>query len=605
MHSPPCLLLNVSHRIEQVCLYSVGWKSYDSSYTKDSSFELSYKGDSKKYRSSPQGICSCAIKHVHRHLQWGDDGHFSGGSGSSGTQTKVSGDNTSNVSGESGSKTTSGSSKVSTVKVTGNTYIMTSGGGKWAGDANGAKKITGSSLEKTSSEKSIESKVSGTSSKITSGSDMWAGDAYGVKYAEKDSGSNKITSADKKTESKVASEMTAGGSMWAGDAYGMNKMTSEKTSKITSSKGGSVSFTVKTSNKDDVVTTSKTVVSATWQGNYWGPSKVAKSKSSKSTLKGASTLSETSGANSKGSSESSVTSNTSNEVSSKSESTSLSLKEGYSVDSFCSCKTNFEISVCGSSSSMSPPTPAPVAPLASNPSTPLDTLPPTFAVSLGASEVSCADDVAMTDAGVAVEIPVLDNDASIPVGMVTYAYFTICPFQLLIPEVLILCSGSTGSITQPIHGLSIITDSSILYVPDTNSCGMDSFTYTLTDSSGLSSCTATVTVTVTCMSGATTPPPTATSSTADEIIPHDSNFNPSPPTNMPVEIPSTPDEGGLGIPTMMPLDAPVIPDGGDIDIQNPLANDDFFTTNQDESVAIFPLLNDTFFEGTLYNAFFQ
>jgi len=179
----------------------------------------------------------------------------------------------------------------------------------------------------------------------------------------------------------------------------------------------------------------------------------------------------------------------------------------------------------------------------------------------------------MTNSGVAVQIPVLDNDISVPVG-------------------------STGSITQPSHGLSIITDSSILYVPDTNSCGMDSFTYTLTDSNGQSSSTATVTVTVTCIGGATAPPPTVTPTTADEIIPNDSNFNPSPPTNMPVEIPLTPDGGDLGIPTMMPLDAPVIPDGGDLDIQKPVANDDFFTTNQDESIAIFPLLNDTLFEGT-------
>lgn len=129
---------------------------------------------------------------------------------------------------------------------------------------------------------------------------------------------------------------------------------------------------------------------------------------------------------------------------------------------------------------------------------------------------------------------------------------------------------------------------------------MDSFTYTLTDSTGQSSCTAAVTVTVTCVGGINTPPPTVTPITEEEIIPHDSNFNPSQPSNMPVENPLTPDGGGLSIPTKMPLDAPVMPDGGDLDIKKPEANDDFFITNQDESIAIFPLLNDTLFEGKLF-----
>eukprot|EP00804_Cyclotella_cryptica_P018478 CCRYP_004318-RC/>CCRYP_004318-RC protein AED:0.05 eAED:0.05 QI:175/1/1/1/0.85/0.75/8/326/1952 len=554
-----------------LCLHNSGSQSYASSYSKDSSVEYAYKGYSKKSRSSPHEMCTCAMENDRRNLQWGNDGHSSNVSAnkvSSGTSTKVSGDDTNKSSGESSSKITSGSSKVTTVKVSGNTSKMTSGGGMWAGDAHGASKMTGSSSkmtssektssEKTSSEKTSESKVSGTSSKMSAGGGMWAGDAYGMKSTEKVSGSSKMTSIDKKTESKVSgtsSKMTSGGGMWAGDAYGMNKMTSEKTSKISSSKGGSVSFKVKTSYKEDDVKTTKTVVSAKWQGENWGPSKVTETKTSESSLKGTAKTSV-------------EIATSSTKVSSKSDKNSLSLKESYAVDTSCSCKTNFQIAVCGATSSMPPPTPAPVLPMAPNPSTPVDTLPPTLAGSLEVNEVSCSDDFAMTNAGVAVEIPVLDNDLSVPVG-------------------------STGSITQPGHGLSIITDSSILYVPDTDSCGIDSFTYTLTDSSGQSSCTATVTVTVTCIGGASTPPPTATPTTEDEIIPHDTDLNPRQPTNMPVDF-----GGSLNIPTMMPLDAPVLPDGGDLEVEKPVANDDFFTTNQDESIAIFPLLNDTLFEGT-------
>lgn len=133
--------------------------------------------------------------------------------------------------------------------------------------------------------------------------------------------------------------------------------------------------------------------------------------------------------------------------------------------------------------------------------------------------------------------------------------------------------GSTGSITQPNHGLTIITDSSILYVPDSDCCGVDTFTYTIAN--GETYCTATVTVSVVCSGDGTTPPPSVTPT--DQVILHGTDALTAPPSSIPVD--------------------PVNPDGGDLNIQKPVANDDFYTTNQDESIEIAILKNDTLIVG--------
>lgn len=130
---------------------------------------------------------------------------------------------------------------------------------------------------------------------------------------------------------------------------------------------------------------------------------------------------------------------------------------------------------------------------------------------------------------------------------------------------------------QPNHGLTMISETGILFIPNTDYCGIDTFTYTIIDASGAALCTATATITVICKGDGETPAPTMapiTMAPTDEVILHgtDDEISTPPPTNMPV-------------------DAPIIPDG--VDIQRPVANDDFYTTNQDESIEIGILYNDT------------
>jgi hypothetical protein len=86
-------------------------------------------------------------------------------------------------------------------------------------------------------------------------------------------------------------------------------------------------------------------------------------------------------------------------------------------------------------------------------------------------------------------------------------------------------------------------------------------------------CTASVTVSIVCTGDANTPSPTVTST--DEIIPHG---------------------GDLNI-TDSPSAVPINPDGGDLNIAKPVANDDYYTTNQDESIEIAILENDTLIVG--------
>jgi len=83
------------------------------------------------------------------------------------------------------------------------------------------------------------------------------------------------------------------------------------------------------------------------------------------------------------------------------------------------------------------------------------------------------DDVAETGANTAVSIPVLDNDDYVP------------------PD-------ASGSFTQSSDGTVNFQGLNILYVPDTDFCGMDHFTYTITDSTGAYSATAMVTINVIC-----------------------------------------------------------------------------------------------------------
>lgn len=102
--------------------------------------------------------------------------------------------------------------------------------------------------------------------------------------------------------------------------------------------------------------------------------------------------------------------------------------------------------------------------------------------------------------------------------------------------ILYYCEDATGSIAQPSHGSSTFSGSDVVYDPNTDFCGTDTFTYTVMDASQVNSDTATVTVDVLCPS--------------EEI--------------------QAPTADGNG----------------------PIANDDFATTTQGSSVVIFVMKND-------------
>ncbi|KAL3770124.1 hypothetical protein ACHAW5_009665 [Stephanodiscus triporus] len=123
------------------------------------------------------------------------------------------------------------------------------------------------------------------------------------------------------------------------------------------------------------------------------------------------------------------------------------------------------------------------------------------------------DDYAETMANTTISIHVLDNDEYVP-------------------------PGAFGTITQPLNGTCIRDDVNILYTPNSDFCGVDQFTYTVTHPIGGAD-TATVTVLVLC--------PETTES------------------------------------------------------DRPIANDDFATTSQGNSVVLFVLSNDIFPPGTTGN----
>ena len=381
----PCLSPPLPYQNDTVCLYNKGSSSYkhaskgsasyyyaDNGYSSYSAYESApFKGSSKKSRSAGD---SCSCKEKRRELQWGNDGHSSGGSAvkvSSGSANKASGDSSSKVSSGSSNKVTSGSSKVTTVKVSGSSSKVS--GGAWAGDAHGAAKVTSSSSKVTpNKDSSSKVKVSGSSSKASSG--MWAGDAHGV---------TKNSSKDSSSKVKVSG---SSGGMWAGDAHGSSKMTSEKTSKITSVKGSAVSF--KGSDKTtDLKSSVKTAVTASWEGDSWG------------------------------------------KVSIKKES-SVSIKGSSSYEYSCSCETSFEVDVCVTTppSSEETPTPSPI-----NPLVPVTTNPPSSAGTIEVNEIDCKDDYAMTSTGVSIEIPVLDNDGIVPNGKYLAYGFNLECLMVIVP----------------------------------------------------------------------------------------------------------------------------------------------------------------------------
>lgn len=440
---------------------------------------------------------------------------------------------------------------------------------QWGNDGHSSSvKVSGGSSTKVSG--GSKTKVSGSSSKVTSGSSKvttvkvtgqskisggkWTGDAHGS--ASKISGAiSKVSwskNSSKKSGSKVkvsSSSIVSGGSAWAGDAYGSSKFSSTKTSKVTSKKGSSVKF--------------------------------------------------------KGSNSSKVIGSSYEKVKSK-EKYSESVKGSSYYEYSCSCETSFEIDTCVSTSSKGPtppspvktksPTPRPIkAPTASPMKAPtpipinplIDTNPPTMIETVEVNEMSCLDDFATTTTGVPVEIPVLDNDDTVPIGkLIDHNMICISLRPALIILILSLL-GASGSMNQPNHGLTMISETGILYIPNTDCCGIDTFTYTINDASGAALCSATVTITVICTGDGETPAPTMapiTMKPTDAVIPHgtDDEISTPPPTNMPV-------------------DAPITPDG--VHIQKPVANDDFYTTNQDESIEIGILYNDTVIIGKYMRTF--
>ena len=88
---------------------------------------------------------------------------------------------------------------------------------------------------------------------------------------------------------------------------------------------------------------------------------------------------------------------------------------------------------------------------------------------------------------------------------------------------------------QPNHGLTMISETGILFIPNTDYCGIDTFTYTIIDANGAALCTATATITVICKGDGETPAPTMapiTMAPTDEVILHgtDDEISTPPPT---------------------------------------------------------------------------
>ena len=93
---------------------------------------------------------------------------------------------------------------------------------------------------------------------------------------------------------------------------------------------------------------------------------------------------------------------------------------------------------------------------------------------VGISEkLEANDDFVTTTEGVPVNIPVIDNDY-LPVN-------------------------ATGKFYQPLHGEVDVGIDGVVYTPDADFCGVDTFTYTITDAAATHSDSATVTVEVTCI----------------------------------------------------------------------------------------------------------
>ena len=108
-----------------------------------------------------------------------------------------------------------------------------------------------------------------------------------------------------------------------------------------------------------------------------------------------------------------------------------------------------------------------------------------------------------------------------------------------------------GSFTEPANGILDTEDDDMMYTPNSDFCGVDTFTYTLSNGSG--SDTATVTINVVC-------------DTAEEEVEE--------------------------------LEDAVVTTSA-IDSIRPLAKDDSATTSQGLSVPLFLLLNDILTEGKL------
>ena len=92
------------------------------------------------------------------------------------------------------------------------------------------------------------------------------------------------------------------------------------------------------------------------------------------------------------------------------------IKGSASITSYCSCEDSFEIDLCETPSGSTSPTPSPVNPLVPKPYVPPVTAPPTVSEPIQVNGINCADDFVSTSTGIAVEIPVLDNDGIIPHG---------------------------------------------------------------------------------------------------------------------------------------------------------------------------------------------
>ncbi|MCP3958612.1 MAG: tandem-95 repeat protein, partial [bacterium] len=179
---------------------------------------------------------------------------------------------------------------------------------------------------------------------------------------------------------------------------------------------------------------------------------------------------------------------------------------------------------------------------------------------------------------------------------------------------------SVESVTQPTNGTAINNTTDVTYTPDADHCGIDSFSYVISD--GVLTDTATVDVTVTCVNDAPVAADDTETTNEDtavtvDVLANDSDVDGdslsvesvTQPTNGTVinnttDVTYTPDADHCGIDSFSYVVSDgVLTDTATVDVtvtcvnDAPVAADDTEATNEDTAVTVDVLDNDTDVDG--------